>query len=273
MLTPIPTNDRDAVAAFFAQSCIEAGAVVMEVFARERIDAQIKSDDSPVTEADERAEALLLERLAQGFPDLPIVAEESAARGVTPPHNGRFLLVDPLDGTREFLARRLEFTVNIGLVENGEPKAGAVYAPALGALWFAGAAAFFVEAAPGTALPARESWRRIHTRRRPPDGMTALVSRSHLDAQTQAFLARERVKEQIDAGSSLKFCRIAEGSADIYPRFGPTMEWDTAAADAVLRAAGGAVRTPEGAPFVYGKTAQGYRNGPFIAHGDPDCDR
>ncbi len=177
----------------------------------------------------------------------------------------------PLDGTREFIARRREFTVNVALIEDGAPKAGAVYAPALGELWFAGARAFFARVAPGAPLPARENWRRLHTRRRPQDGMTALVSRSHLDAETEAFLARENIKARIDAGSSLKFCRLAEGAADIYPRFGPTMEWDTAAGDAVLRGAGGAVLTPEGAPLRYGKAAENYGNGPFIGYGDPSA--
>jgi 3'(2'), 5'-bisphosphate nucleotidase len=265
------TNDRDAIAPLFAQYCVDAGAAVMDVFSRSRIEARFKSDDSPVTEADERAEKILLDRLQSRLPELPVIAEESVARGVRPPHGERFLLVDPLDGTREFLAHRPEFTINIGYIDEGEPRVGAVYAPALGQIWFAGATAFFVAVAPGARLPARESWRPIRTRRSPQDGLTALVSRSHLDPETQAFLARKNVKQCIDAGSSLKFCRIAEGSADIYPRFGPTMEWDTAAGDAVLRAAGGIVLTPEGAPFLYGKTAQDYRNGPFIAYGDPVC--
>jgi len=266
------SQDRDAMAEFFAACCVEVGAVVMEVFSSAKIESRIKGDDSPVTQADERAEALLLERLAHALPDLPIIAEESAARGETPSQDGRFLLVDPLDGTREFLARRPEFTINIGFIENGEPKAGAVYAPALGEIWFAGAKAFRAKASPGYTLPPLGGRRLLRTRTRPTDGLTALVSRSHLDPQTEAFLARLKIRERIDAGSSLKFCRIAEGSADIYPRFGPTMEWDTAAGDAVLRAAGGVVLTPEGAPFRYGKRAQNYRNGPFIAYGAPVCE-
>ena len=264
-----PPRDPDACALLFAGLCVAAGAVAMEVFARGAIEARVKNDSSPVTEADERIETFLLTELSRRVPGLPLVAEERAARGEAPVQADAFLLIDPLDGTREFLARRPEFTVNVALIENGAPRAGAVYAPALGALWFAGAAAFFVAAAPGCPLPPRENWRLLHTRPRPDDGMTALVSRSHFDARTKEFLAREKIKERIDAGSSLKFCRLAEGVADIYPRFGPTMEWDTAAGDAVLRAAGGAVLTPEGAPFLYGKAAQDYRNGPFIAYGDP----
>ncbi|HYA80157.1 MAG TPA: 3'(2'),5'-bisphosphate nucleotidase CysQ [Methylocystis sp.] len=266
------SHDRDAMAELFATCCLEAGAVVMEVFSRPEIPSHLKGDNSPVTEADERAERLLLERLARAFPDLPVIAEESAARGETPTQDGRFLLVDPLDGTKEFLARRPEFTINIGLIENGEPRAGAVYAPALGEIWFASARAFYAKALPGASLPPPEGRRLLQTRKRPADGLTALVSRSHLDPQTEAFLARLNIKERNDAGSSLKFCRIAEGLADVYPRFGPTMEWDTAAGDSVLRAAGGAVLTPEGAPLRYGKRAENYRNGPFIAYGDPVCE-
>jgi 3'(2'), 5'-bisphosphate nucleotidase len=253
----------------FARLCVAAGAIAMEVFARRAIEARVKNDSSPVTEADERIEAFLLAELSRRLPGLPLIAEERAARGETPAQTGAFLLIDPLDGTREFLARRPEFTVNIALIENGAPTAGAVYAPALGELWFAGATAFFVAAAPGLPLPPRQNWLPLHARPRPDDGMTALVSRSHFDARTESFLAREKIKDRIEAGSSLKFCRLAEGVADIYPRFGPTMEWDTAAGDAVLRAAGGVALTPEGAPLLYGKAAQDYRNGPFIAYGDP----
>jgi len=264
-----PPQDPDALALLFAGLCVAAGVIAVEVFARAEIAARVKNDASPVTEADERIEAFLLAELSRRLPNLPLIAEERSARGETPAQTGAFLLIDPLDGTREFVARRPEFTLNIAFVENGAPRAGAVYAPALGELWFAGAKAFFAEAAPGGPLPARENWRPLHTRPRPKDGLTALVSRSHFDAQTEGFLAREKIKERIDAGSSLKFCRLAEGVADVYPRFGPTMEWDTAAGDAVLRAAGGVVLTPDGAPFLYGKAAQNYRNGPFIAYGDP----
>jgi 3'(2'), 5'-bisphosphate nucleotidase len=262
-------RDPDARALLFARLCVAAGAIAMEVFARRAIEARVKNDSSPVTEADERIEAFLLAELSRRLPGLPLIAEERAARGETPAQTGTFLLIDPLDGTREFLARRPEFTVNIALIENGAPRAGAVYAPALGELWFAGATAFFVAAAPGLPLPPRQNWLPLRTRPRPDDGMTALVSRSHFDARTESFLAREKIKDRIEAGSSLKFCRLAEGVADIYPRFGPTMEWDTAAGDAVLRAAGGVALTPEGAPLLYGKAAQDYRNGPFIAYGDP----
>jgi 3'(2'), 5'-bisphosphate nucleotidase len=273
MSAPNAPQDPDAYAKLFAGLCVAAGAIAMEVFARGAIEARLKNDASPVTEADERIEAFLLTKLSGYLPGLPLIAEERAACGATPTQTGAFLLIDPLDGTREFLARRPEYTVNIALIENGAPRAGAVYAPALGEVWFGGAAAFLVAAAPGAPLPPRESWRRLHTRPRPDAGLTALVSRSHFDARTESFLMHEGIKERIETGSSLKFCRLAEGVADIYPRFGPTMEWDTAAGDALLRAAGGVVLTPEGAPLLYGKAAQEYRNGPFIAFGDPGAAR
>ncbi len=267
MLTA-PSTDLLALAELFAQLCVEAGTIVMEVYSRAAIETRIKNDDSPVTEADERTEAFLLDRLARALPALPIIAEESAVQGETPQQSGAFLLVDPLDGTREFIARRDEFTINVAFVEDGAPKAGAVFAPALGALWLgAGEEALFAAVAPGAPLPSRENRRAIHVRKTPQDGLTALVSRSHRDAQTEDFLARLNIRERADAGSSLKFCRVAEGAADVYPRFGPTMEWDTAAGDAVLRAAGGMVLGPDGAPLRYGKAAQNYRNGPFVAWG------
>jgi 3'(2'), 5'-bisphosphate nucleotidase len=259
----------DALAVLFARLCLAAGPIAMEVLAREDQGARLKNDKSPVTEADERIEALLIDELSRLLPQYPCIAEESSARGETPAQSGAFILIDPLDGTREFVARRPEFTLNIALIENGAPTAGAVYAPALGEMWFAGASAFHVEAAPGAGLPPRAEWRRLQARPAPKDGLVALVSRSHLDAETETFLARLPIKGRSDAGSSLKFCRIAEGLADVYPRFGPTHEWDTAAGDAVLRAAGGAVLTPGGAPLLYGKAAQSYRNGPYVAVGDP----
>ena len=263
-----PPYERAAVAILFAKLCLAAGPLAMAVFSREDQGARLKNDASPVTEADEAVESFLIGELSRRMPQAPCIAEESAARGETPAQQGAFILIDPLDGTREFIARRLEFTINIALIEEGRPRAGAVFAPALGELWFAGEAAFHVAAAPGAPLPPEAEWRRLATRRAPQEGLVAMASLSHFDAETAAFLARLPIKAQKQAGSSLKFCRIAEGQADVYPRFGPTHEWDTAAGDAVLRAAGGAVLTPQGAPLVYGKAAQSYCNGPYIACGD-----
>jgi 3'(2'), 5'-bisphosphate nucleotidase len=200
-------------------------------------------------------------------PSPPICAEESTAAGTPICAAGRFLLVDPLDGTREFLARNGEFTINVALIEGVAPIAGAVYAPAIGRLWIGGDAAFVCDTPPGAGLPGKERWRRIRTRRA-PERLIALVSRSHADARSESFLKRLPVGEARGAGSSLKFCLIAEGLGDVYPRFAPTMEWDTAAGDAVLRAAGGVVLDPDGRPLGYGKVDRDLRNGPFVAWGD-----
>ena len=273
MLPLSPPYDRAAVSILFARLCLAAAPLAMEVFTREDQGARLKSDASPVTEADEAVESFLLGELSRLTPQAPCIAEESAARGETPAQQGAFILIDPLDGTREFIARRPEFTINIALIEQGEPRAGAVYAPALGELWFSGEAAFHVAAEPGAPLPQEAQWRRLATRPVPPDGLTAMASLSHFNAETAAFLSRLPIKTQMQAGSSLKFCRIAEGLADVYPRFGLTHEWDTAAGDAVLRAAGGAVLTSQGAPLAYGKAAQKYCNGPYIACGDKSIAR
>ena len=172
-----------------------------------------------------------------------------------------FILVDPVDGTREFLSHNGEFTVNIGLIIDAEPCAGVVYAPAFGQLWIGGAAASTCEAAPGAPLPPPKQRRAIHARPAPGQGLAALVSRSHADPATKSFLAKLPVKERRQAGSALKFCVIAEGHADVYPRFGQTMEWDTAAGDAVLRAAGGIVFDGAGRPLRYGKTKRNSETG------------
>ncbi len=227
-----------------------------------------KSDRSPVCDADIAAEKVILAGLAARLPQLAVVSEEAAAGGAKLPQAERFVLVDPLDGTREFLDRNGEFTVNLGLIVAGEPKAGVVYAPAIGQIWIAGSQAFAAAVAPGAALPPQHRRRAIHVRRAPADGLAALVSRSHADPQTDAYLAQWPIKDRHPAGSSLKFCRIAEGLADVYPRFGTTMEWDTAAGDAVLRAAGGIVLDEIGEPLRYGKFARQFKNGPFVAWGD-----
>jgi len=260
--------DRDAIAEIFAEIAIEAAIAVMAVYAGD-IKARRKPDGSPVCDADEAAEAIILKRLAMRLPHLPVLAEEAASKGEKTVLKSAFILVDPVDGTREFLSRNGEFTVNIGLIVDAAPVAGVVYAPALEHLWIGGAAASTCTIAPGAPLPPLEKRRRIHARPVPEQGLTALVSRSHANPATEAFLAKLPVIERIEAGSSLKFCKVAEGLADVYPRFGPTMEWDTAAGDAVLRAAGGLVFDAAGRPLRYGKTEAEFRNGPFVAWGDP----
>ncbi len=257
--------ERRRLAEAFAQLTVDAGLEVMRVYGRS-FRVSTKADSSPVCEADELAEVIILEGLARCAPGVPVLAEESASRGIKPALDGRFILVDPVDGTREFLSHNGEFTVNIALIEWGRPVAGAVYAPALGRLWVGADTAYCCTVAPGDRLPAER--RTIAVRPAPSGHYVALASRSHGDAATDAFLARLPIGERKSAGSSLKFCQLAEGEADVYPRFGPTMEWDTAAGDAVLRAAGGSVIAVEGGPLAYGKTSADYRNGGFVAWGD-----
>lgn len=261
--------DRDSVSVRLAEIASAAGPAVMEEYAAGG-DVSSKADGSPVTLADERAEAIICERLAILLPGTPVVAEEMTAAGKRVEICDRFLLVDPLDGTKEFITRNGEFTINVALIEGGRPVAGAVYAPAISRLWFGGDSAFVCEVPVGAALPDRAQWRAIAVRPA-AERFVAVASRSHADAETEAFLARLPIGERRAAGSSLKFCLVAEGVADVYPRFGPTMEWDTAAGDAVLRAAGGVVLDLSGAPLAYGKTAAGLRNGSFVAWGDPSA--
>jgi 3'(2'), 5'-bisphosphate nucleotidase len=236
----------------------EAGAVVMEIYATD-FDVTKKGDESPVTAADERAERVILAGLARIAPGVPVVAEEEVAAGRVPAVGERFWLVDPLDGTKEFISRNGEFTVNIALVEGGRPVLGLVYAPAVGRL-FGGAEGVgaWVEDAGGR--------RAIATRDIPAAGLTVVASRSHGDeAALDAFLAGRTVASRTNAGSSLKLCLVAAGEADVYPRLGRTMEWDIAAGDAVLRAAGGIVRTVAGPLLAYGKP--GFDNPHFAAWG------
>ncbi len=268
-----PQWDFDAVSEIFARLVLEAGVAVMKVYS-DGCKARTKSDMSPVCDADEQAEAIILAGLANALPGIPVIAEEAAARGdialsaeFFPAKT--FILVDPLDGTREFLNKNGEFTINIALIVDGVPKVGAVFAPALDKLWFAGDHAYYCAAASGASLPSRENWQALHARTAPDQGLVALASRSHPDSQTQAFLARLTINEQRTAGSSLKFCILADGGADVYPRFGPTMEWDIAAGDAILRAAGGMVLDTHDMPMPYGKSENQFRNGGFIAWADP----
>lgn len=241
-----------------------AGKVIMDVYATD-FTTHAKTDASPVTEADERAEAIILKGLAQSFPDIPVIAEESVAAGRIPEIANQFFLVDPLDGTKEFISRNGEFTVNIALIQNGAACAGVVYAPAINTLFWGemdrGSAKATIT--PQQSLP--DKWEKIAVRALPAAGATVLASRSHRDAATDAYLATVKVAELIGAGSSLKFCTIADGKADLYPRFGRTMEWDTAAGHAVLAAAGGKVTGADGTPFLYGKKARGFDNPAFIA--------
>jgi 3'(2'),5'-bisphosphate nucleotidase len=273
-LGPIPTArpglSYDEIAEILAEIALQAGPAIMRVYERGDPCARLKDDRSPVCEADELAEGVILEALAVRLPQWRVIAEESASRGVIPICGRGFLLVDPLDGTKEFLCRNGEFTVNIALIVDGTARAGAVYAPALGKLWFGGERAYTCDAKPGAPLPALSGRRELHVRPVPSHDIVALTSRSHLEADTESLLSGLPVGERRAIGSSIKFCLIAEGLGDFYPRFGPTMEWDVAAGEAVLRAAGGRVLSPEGEPLHYGKKSEGYRNGPFVAWGGID---
>lgn len=252
-----------------ARIALDAGELIMQVYATD-FDVERKGDDSPVTEADEKAEALILAALAEADPTLPVIAEESVAAGKIPEHGNRFALVDPLDGTKEFINKRGEFTVNIGIIENGVPVMGVVYAPALDRLFVAESrfSAWQATAKPGGAVPASADRAPLRIRRAPDAGLTAIASKSHRSDETNAFLDTQPVANIISAGSSLKFCLIAAGEADLYPRHGRTMEWDTAAGQAVAEAAGARVTETDGAPLLYGKTARGYDNPHFIVWGD-----
>jgi len=234
-----------------------AGEVVMRHY-EAGCDARVKADRSPVTDADEEAEKLILAELDTAFPGVPVVAEEAAAAGHISKVGSRFFLVDPVDGTKEFVKRGGEFTVNIGEIVDGQPVSGVVLAPAIGRL-FAGAVGEGAFELAGNAI------RDIACRKPDADGLVAVSSRSHPDAKTDELLKSLPIKGHTNAGSSLKFCLVAAGEADIYPRAGTTMEWDTAAGHAVLAAAGGTVTNWDGSPFVYGKPD--FHNGPFIARG------
>lgn len=236
----------------------EAGALILEVYARP-FEVRGKADASPVTEADERAEILITKGLRTLSPEVPIVAEEAVAAGQVPAIGPRFWLVDPLDGTKEFVSRNGEFTVNVALIEDGAPVLGVVHAPALNRL-FAGVAGV------GAWVEDGSGRRPIQCRRPPAAGLTVVASRSHGDARAlEAFLAGRPVASLANAGSSLKLCLVAAGEADLYPRLGRTMEWDIAAGHAVLAAAGGTVTDLQGRPLRYGKP--GFENPHFVASG------
>ncbi|MEM9330538.1 MAG: 3'(2'),5'-bisphosphate nucleotidase CysQ [Pseudomonadota bacterium] len=232
----------------------QAGKAIMEIHAR-GVSADFKSDGSPVTEADRAAEEIILKALQKIAPETTIISEENThSHHLEAPE--RFFLVDPLDGTKEFLKTdgKGAFTVNIALIENQLPVMGIVYAPALDRM-FAGS---IDHGANENGLP-------ISARLTPHTGPVAVASASHRDAETDDWLAANAVEQIVSIGSSLKFCLLATGEADVYPRFGPTMEWDTAAGEAVLRSAGGSVMRPDGTAFLYGKP--GFRNGAFVAKG------
>ena len=243
-------------------ACLRAGAEIMR-HVELGFETLTKADESPVTAADHAAEAVLLDALQALAPDTPIVAEEEVAAGRTPVVERRFFLVDPLDGTREFVRGGKDYTVNVGLVQDGAPVLGVVYAPALGRL-FAGGSGLGAFQATG-AVAGQVGARRPIRVRTPGARLTVTASKSHGTSGVERYLAALPVGERLATGSSLKLGLLAAGEADLYPRTGPTMEWDTAAGDAVLRAAGGRMLGPDGSVFLYGKP--GFRNGAFVATG------
>ncbi len=248
----------DALLELAASLAARAGAAILAVRAR-GFAVERKEDRSPVTEADRAAEAIIVAGLRAAAPGIPVIAEEEMSDGHTAIPGPCFWLVDPLDGTREFAAGREGFVVNIGLVRDGRPALGVVGVPSTGTLY--------------GAIAGRGAWRQdttgrhpIAARRPPAEGLTVLASRSHGDTpRLEAFLAGRPVARVEKYGSALKICRLAEGAADLYPRFGRTMEWDTAAPQAILEAAGGAIRTLDGAVLGYGKP--GWENPDFVCVG------
>ncbi len=236
-----------------------AGKIILAYYVEEEaVEVRHKDDASPVTDADEAAETFILGALNTLTPDIPVVAEEAMAAGEMPVIEGnRFWLVDPLDGTKEFISRNGEFTVNIALIEDGQPAAGVVHAPALAMTW----AGVCGEDEDGNKTRGRAVYAEtdqplmeIRAREIPAEGAVVVASRRHGEgAELDAFLAQYKVADKVTAGSSLKFCLVATGRADLYPRFGRTMEWDTAAGHAVLLAAGGQVYTLDDEPLDYGK--------------------
>jgi 3'(2'), 5'-bisphosphate nucleotidase len=266
-MTAAAVSDDEEMLSVFERLALAAGREVMRVY-RAGYSVDEKSDSSPVTEADRESEKIILAGLREAFPVIPCVAEEEASAGIVAPDlGGAFFLVDPLDGTKEFVNRRTDFTVNIALVRHGAPEIGVVFAPCTGR---------FFSGRPGKAECLEIDDYRI-VGRRPISVRTAgnplavVASRSHNTPETEDYIRSLGAAEIVSIGSSLKFCLLAGAEADVYPRFGRTMEWDTAAGDAVLRAAGGMTRTLDGLPLVYGKRRQGndadFANPHFIASG------
>ena len=246
----------------FRSLALISGKVIMEVYNSSTFEVLLKSDDSPVTVADKKADEIISKGLKKYFPEVPIVTEEQVKS-----HNlsaSVFFIVDPLDGTKEFIKRRGDFTVNIALVANGEPIRGIVYAPARQRLFYTDENGEAVEEMAYFSVSKMGLVKKIKTAFSDNTALKVVASKSHRDEKTEEYISKYRCKELVSAGSSLKFCLIAAGEADLYPRFGPTMEWDTAAGHAVLSAAGGSVlQVEDKQPLKYGKPH--YKNPFFIA--------
>ena len=256
----LSTHDADLIGAVLAEIAEEAGRLILPLW-RSGLEVETKSDSSPVTIADRRAETLILARLEERFPGVPVVSEEDASEFGTPEKIAeRFFLVDPLDGTKAFVRGDPNFTVNIGLIERGRPVAGAVVAPPTGEVWHTSSQGARKRE------PGKEA-RSVEVRAWPDGDAVALISHTMKPEALEELRARYGFARTEAMDSSIKLCRIAEGAADIYPRHGTTMEWDIAAGHAIIAAAGGRVTTPDGEPFIYGKATDGFRNGWFVARG------
>ena len=246
------------------QMALDAGGVIMTHY-KNGVAEEKKADKSPVTQADRDAEILLEKALAELAPNIQVIGEEACAEQVPEILDDMFFLLDPLDGTRDFVAKRDNFTVNIGLIHKGFPIAGVIYAPVHEKLYFSGPdCAFRINIAPDGALDMSQAVR-LKTAALDASGLNVIASRSHRDEKTDALIDKLNVKEIIGTASSYKFCLLADGSADFYPRFGRTMEWDTAAGQAIVEAAGGVVTFEDGQRFSYGKLERGLDNPSFIA--------
>jgi 3'(2'), 5'-bisphosphate nucleotidase len=254
--------DLSPLVSLMRKLALEAGDKIMEVYAAPDFDVRSKSDASPVTEADEAADAIISAGLRAAYPDITLITEEQADSHAL--SASTFLIVDPLDGTKEFVQRRGDFTVNIAYVADGIPVLGVVYAPAKSRLFYTHADGQAVEETGAFNKIQAGPTHPIHVSKPDNAALMVVASKSHRDAATDAYIGKYAVRDMTSAGSSLKFCLVATGEADLYPRLGRTMEWDTAAGDAVLRGAGGkVVRFDDHTPLAYGKA--GWDNPFFIA--------
>ena len=250
------------VSEIFRSLVLTSGELIMDVYNNNKFEVLLKSDDSPVTIADKKADRVISKGLKKHFPEIPVITEEQVKSHDL--NASIFFIVDPLDGTKEFIKRRGDFTVNIALVANGEPIRGIVYAPARQRLFYTDENGEAVEEMAYFSVSKLGLIKKIKTASSDNTALKVVASKSHRDKKTDEYISKYQCKELVSAGSSLKFCLIASGEADLYPRFGPTMEWDTAAGHAVLSAAGGIVlQAKDNRPLKYGK--QNYKNPFFIA--------
>jgi 3'(2'), 5'-bisphosphate nucleotidase len=262
---PMNRTERTRILNGMIAAAAEAGTKIREMSAMGVV-ARAKSDSSPVTDADEAAEAIIEKHLKELLPDVPMIGEEAVAAGINPKKGSSFFLVDPIDGTRDYISKRDGYTVNIALLIDNTPALGVIYAPAMSTLYAGGVdGAYRWALVPGAKFEDATA-EKIQVRT-PPKDRVACASFSHLDNDTVAWLKARNISETVKVGSSIKLCRVAEGKADVYPRLAPVSEWDIAAGHAILMAAGGSVRTPEGTPIQYGMKKGDYIVPKFIAWG------